>query len=197
MTDRETTVFVVEDETDLADTYAIWLDQADYDVMTAYGGDEALEKLDPAVDVMLLDRRMPNIPGDVVLEEARERAGSYQISMLTAVEPTDDVYDLPFDKYLTKPVTRSEVLDAVERLVVRDSLGDDLNELFQLASKHSALETQSGEEIERARKDLKDRIQDRRSAIRSKLRELDKPEDYFSVIEDPPSTYERSQPPTG
>ncbi|WP_248896749.1 response regulator transcription factor [Haloplanus halobius] len=194
MTDT-VTVLIVEDETDLADTYAIWLEQEEYEVWTAYSGDEALSKLEPAIDVILLDRRMPNIPGDVVLKKAREREGAYQISMLTAVEPNADIFDLPFDEYLTKPVTRTEVLDAVERLVVRDSIEDDLNELFQLASKHSTLATQSNDDIERTQRKIQEEIQDQHETIQSKIQRLDDPEDYFSVIEEPPATYDSHDAP--
>jgi CheY-like chemotaxis protein len=43
-------------------------------VRTAYGGHEALEELSDDVDVILLDRRMPGLSGDEVLEEVRDFA---------------------------------------------------------------------------------------------------------------------------
>ena len=45
MSPDQSTVLVVDDEQDVADLYAMWL-QADYRVLSAYEGDEALEVLD-------------------------------------------------------------------------------------------------------------------------------------------------------
>lgn len=66
------TVLVVDDEPDVADAYAAQLDDQ-YIVSTAYGGDEALERIDVSVDIVLLDRRMPSTSGDEVLERIRNR----------------------------------------------------------------------------------------------------------------------------
>jgi len=57
------TVLVVDDEPDVADAYAAQL-QNEFIVSTAYGGQEALDKIDDSVNVVLLDRRMPGISGD-------------------------------------------------------------------------------------------------------------------------------------
>lgn len=57
--DRQATVLVVDDEKDLADVYAEHLKER-YTVRTEYSGNEALEAMSPDVDVVLLDRRMPD-----------------------------------------------------------------------------------------------------------------------------------------
>ena len=67
MMDDEPTVLVVDDDRQLADLYAAWL-RGEYDVRTAYGGEEAIEAMSGAVDVALVDRLMPRIPGDEVLK---------------------------------------------------------------------------------------------------------------------------------
>ena len=57
----EATVLVVEDEARVADTYAMRLrDRCATTV--AYDGEEALETVNEDVDVILLDRRMPEPP---------------------------------------------------------------------------------------------------------------------------------------
>lgn len=184
--DDERTVLVVDDEDDIADTYAIWLKQNGFDVMTAYSGEEALAQLNPEVDLLLLDRRMPRVPGDVVLEKARQRQGRYQVSMLTAVEPSGDAIDLPFDEYLTKPVTKAEVLDAIERLMVRDSLEDDFRGLFRLSAKYGTLNAREGGDTEPAEAELEERIRSKRQRIDEKLGRLDDPTEAFALI-NPPS----------
>lgn len=58
----------------LADLYTAWL-AADYNVRTAYDGEQALDTYNKTVDVVLLDRRLPIHSGNEVLEELRERPG--------------------------------------------------------------------------------------------------------------------------
>ncbi|WP_423750819.1 response regulator [Salinirarus marinus] len=72
MTDDTATVLIVEDERALVDLFSNWLSD-DFDVRTAYDGEQALAKIDDEVDVVLLDRRMPGLSGDDVLERVRER----------------------------------------------------------------------------------------------------------------------------
>jgi DNA-binding response OmpR family regulator len=183
-TDADTTVLVVDDDEDLADTYAQWLDRSDYDALTAYDGDEALARLGPEVDVLLLDRRMPRISGDRVLERARERPGEHQVSMLTAVEPEPDILDLPFDEYVTKPVDRAELVDVVERLVTRQTLDTDLQELFRLASKLGALKTGTGHDVEQARAELEARMEAKQDRVDEMLQQLDD-EEAMAILQKP------------
>ncbi|SDK10350.1 hypothetical protein SAMN05216226_11827 [Halovenus aranensis] len=50
-TTSETTILLVDDEQDVADAYTAQL-QSDYDTRTAYGGEDALERVDDEVDVV-------------------------------------------------------------------------------------------------------------------------------------------------
>ena len=114
------TVLVVEDEQALIELYVRWL-ESEYDVRTARGGEEALEEFDQAIDMVLLDRLMPGMSGDEVLEAVRERSSECKVAMVTAVEPDFDVLRMGFDDYLTKPIDREELRRTVERLVDIDS----------------------------------------------------------------------------
>jgi DNA-binding response OmpR family regulator len=134
-------VLVVEDEPDLADLYAAWLD-GEYTVRTAYGGQEALEELAPDVDVILLDRRMPGLSGDEVLDKVRDRGIDARVAMVTAVEPDFDIIEMGFDDYLVKPVTRESLLETVERLYTRSSYDSRMQEFFAVSSKMAVLEAE-------------------------------------------------------
>lgn len=135
------TVLVVEDETDLADLYAAWLADT-YDVRTAYGGEDALEKLDEEVAVVLLDRRMPDLSGDDVLAEIRDQELDCRVVIVSAVDPGFDVIGMGFDDYLTKPVDEAELHDAVERMLTRSEYDETLQEYQQLVATRAALEAQ-------------------------------------------------------
>ncbi len=104
---------VVEDEPDLADLYADVL-REEYTVETALDGEAALTTIGKTTDIVILDRRLPNLHGDEVLERIRERGCDCPVVMVTAVDPDLDVADLPFESYLTKPVGTEELLQAVE-----------------------------------------------------------------------------------
>ena len=131
-------VVIVDDEPDLADLYASWL-SAEYAVDTAYDGQEALDILDESVDVVLLDRRMPGMSGDEVLERIREHGLGCGVAMITAVDPDFDILELGFDAYLTKPVAASELTDVTERLLRRAAYADTLREFFAKLSTREAL----------------------------------------------------------
>jgi CheY-like chemotaxis protein len=159
--DERPTVLVVDDEQDVAEAYALWL-SGDYDVRTAHHGQEALEQMDDDVDVILLDRRMPRMSGDEVLQEITKRRYDCLVGMVTAVEPDYDIVDMEFDEYLTKPVTRQEINDTVEGLLALDDRHEDERRAVSLANKRSALESYKNDrELDDERyRELLDRSED-------------------------------------
>ena len=179
------TVLVVEDERALIELYVRWLEGA-YDVRTAEGGQAALEQLDDEVDVILLDRLMPGMSGDEVLVEAKERVPSAKVAMVTAVEPDFDVIAMGFDDYLTKPVEREELLDAIERLLSRSTFAELEQELYALVAKQSALrESKPVEELEESDEfaELEARIHELRREIDDALPEIDDDE-FVAMVRD-------------
>ena len=148
--DTDATVLAVDDEPDLAELYRVYLDPV-YDVRIANGGEEALDAMDESVDVVLLDRRMPEMSGHEVLDAIRGEGYDARVAMLTAVEPDVDIVEMPFDDYKTKPVTKEDLLTLVEVLLHRAAFDERSQEFFALASKKAALEaagTTNSEEYE-------------------------------------------------
>ncbi|MFB6198048.1 MAG: response regulator transcription factor, partial [Halobacteriaceae archaeon] len=80
-------------------------------------GQSALAQLDESIDIALLDRRMPNLTGDEVLAQVRDRDLDVQVAMVTAVDPDFDVIKMGFDDYVVKPVTKSDLFDLVDAAV--------------------------------------------------------------------------------
>ena len=132
------TVLVVDDEPDVADAYAAQL-ESEYIVSTAYGGEEALDKVDASVDVVLLDRRMPDIAGDEVLQKIRDRGLECRVAMVTAVDPDFDIIEMPFDDYVIKPVSRDDLFETVERLLTTSEYESTLRQYYSLTAKHATL----------------------------------------------------------
>jgi DNA-binding response OmpR family regulator len=159
----EGTVLVVDDEPQLAELYSMQLAE-EYEVRTATGGPEALDLVDEEVDVALLDRRMPRMSGDELLDKLRERGIEAKVAMLTAVDPDVDIVDMPFDDYRTKPVAAAELRGLVRMLLLRASNDERSQEFFQLASKKAALETAGKEDTEEYRQ-----LSERMAAVREEI----------------------------
>ena len=141
----EPVVLIVEDERDVAETYELWLEQS-YEVRMAESGDEGLKRLDDSTDVVLLDRRMPGLSGDELLERIRQRGLDCRVAMVTAVDPDFDILEMGFDTYLSKPVREEQLSETVEALLTRSEYDSLLQEYYALVEKRAALEATKGEE---------------------------------------------------
>ena len=139
-----TTVLIVDDEPNVVEAYGLWL-RDEYDIRTAEGGREALDEVDEGVDVVLLDRRMPELSGDEVLEEINGRGLDPRVAMVTAVDPDFDIVDMAFDAYLTKPVTKSDLVETVEQLRSLKEYEAGVRKQFALAEKRAVLEMEMSE----------------------------------------------------
>lgn len=134
-------VLVVDDDEEFAETVKLWLER-EWNVILASDGDEAVEQYGPHVDVVLLDRRMPTMPGDEALRKIREQEGDARIAMVTAVDPRWDIVEMDFDTYLTKPVGEDEITDTVHELFSRAQYAREIQSLFALSSKIGMLQSQ-------------------------------------------------------
>ena len=170
------TVLVVDDEPAIADAHAQWLSE-EYTVKTAYDGEQALEVMDESIDVVLLDRRMPGISGDDVLNTIRDRNYDCRVAMVSAVEPNFDILELGYDTYLVKPVSEADqLLETVETLLRRSQYDGEMQELLALASKKGTLEakkTQSELEEHTEYQRLTDRLDTLYERVSSTTDDLD------------------------
>jgi DNA-binding response OmpR family regulator len=177
-------VLVVDDEQEVADVYALRLHD-EYDSRVAYGGEDALETIDVDVDIVLLDRRMPDISGDEVLAEIRGKGYNCRVIMLTAVDPGLDIVDMPFDDYLCKPVEKEDLVAAIDQQLRIHRYDDRLSEYFEISSKVALLEAElppqeleDSEELAR----LRDRAETLRAEIDETLDEFDDIDQAFQDI---------------
>ncbi|SNZ02875.1 Response regulator receiver domain-containing protein [Natronoarchaeum philippinense] len=180
------TVLIVEDEPDLADLYAAWLEDS-CSVRTAYNGSQALDAIDQVVDVVLLDRRMPGLSGDTVLNTIRDRGLDCRVAMVTAVEPSFDIVEMGFDDYLVKPVSTDDLTSTVDQLLLRSTYDEQLQEFFALASKKAILDKQKTEAELRSSEEyarLEDRLAVLRSDIDDTMAQLDDQNGYSRACRD-------------
>ena len=138
-TTTEATILVVDDDARTADLYAELF--TEYEVLTAYSGEEALVLADETVDVVLLDRSMPMVSGNVVLETIRRRDLDCRVVMVTGTEPDIETLELPFDDYLIKPVSPNRMRDVVARMLDRNACDDAPQEMLMIISRMATLES--------------------------------------------------------
>lgn len=141
------TVLVVEDEHPLRKLYAQWLAEEGCETRQAADGEEALEQWDDDVDAVLLDRRLPELYGDEVLEQARESGHETPVAMVTAVDPDLDLIDMEFDNYITKPIEQQNLYTVVEKLIRTTDIRDSVREFISVGVKVQKLSNQHPDEL--------------------------------------------------
>lgn len=143
-------VLVVEDEEHVANLFVAVLSDH-YDVTHAATGSEAIEILEAdSFDVVLLDRRMPEMSGDRTLEHIEQREIECRVAMVSGVDPDYDVIDMGFDDYLVKPVENDVLVETVDRLLALDEYESIYQELSAKLVKKNVIEVEKPpEELQR------------------------------------------------
>jgi two-component system response regulator AdeR len=180
-------VLIVEDDEDLADFYGKWLADT-YDVRTAYDGEQGLDLYDEDVDIVLLDRRMPGMSGDTVLERIRKTPYDAQVVMVTAITPEFDIVDMAFDDYLVKPVSSEELYETIEELLTLTTYDRRIKKYHALSTKRTMLEASKpsdaiaeSDEYDVLMEELAD-LQDEFEELREEL-DYDQLQNAFRVID--------------
>ena len=65
-------ILIVDDERDVVELLRNYFELSGYDVLFAYDGEKALEKMSQKPDVILLDVNMPKLNGLEVCKKIRE-----------------------------------------------------------------------------------------------------------------------------
>ena len=116
-------ILVVEDVHSLADSIAEGLGNHGFAVDVAYDGLDAATKLDiNRYQVVVLDRDLPGIHGDVLCRMITASDRPTMVLMLTAADTTDDRIsglDLGADDYLSKPFHFTELVLRIRALARR------------------------------------------------------------------------------
>jgi DNA-binding response OmpR family regulator len=117
-------VLVVEDEADIAFPLVRTLEREGYDVSWVESGQQALDSLSGAPEVVILDLGLPDIDGLEVCRRAREAGFEGAIMIVTArAGELDRVVGLDYgaDDYLAKPFGLAELQARVRALLRRTS----------------------------------------------------------------------------
>ena len=124
-------ILVVEDDTNARKLMKAVLQRAEYSVLTAENGEDALQQLDTNhVDLILLDIMMPGMDGYALTNELRAAGNTVPILMVTAKQlPADKRkgFLAGTDDYMTKPVDTEEMLLRIKALLRRSAIISERN----------------------------------------------------------------------
>jgi len=181
--ERKPEILLVDDDPQVLDIYVAYLEDS-YELRTATSGQEALDAISDATDVVLLDRRMPEMSGDEVAETIRERGYDCRVAMVTALTPEVNIVDMGIDDYVVKPATGSKLRNVVDSLLRWEEYDDVLAEYFELASKAAALENRSIPaplELSSEYKALKERLSTLEEEAQAAIEAIDEVEDETNM----------------
>lgn len=115
-------ILIVDDEQEIADLVAVYLENENYQVYKFYTARDALECIDrEKLDMALLDVMLPEVNGFRICRKIRENH-TYPVIMLTAKgEEIDKITGLTLgaDDYITKPFQPLELVARVKAQIRR------------------------------------------------------------------------------
>lgn len=143
-------VLVVEDDRGVRESLGAVLEHQGHEVALCESGEEALERIDPLPDLVILDLNLPGIDGLETCRRIRARRLRVPILMLTARHEIGDRVaglDAGADDYLVKPFALDELLARVRALLRRSAVagasGDEV-EVGDLFIDHSTRAVRRG-----------------------------------------------------
>lgn len=112
MSEIKTTILVVDDDRDIVNAIAKLLETEGYEILKAYDGIDALEKLsENRVQLLIIDVMMPKLDGLSAIMRIRDKKNIPIIVLSAKSEDTDKVLGLSMgaDDYITKPYNPMEL----------------------------------------------------------------------------------------
>ena len=117
----DTKIMICDDESVVHESLRLYFEAEGFEVVDAYDGEEAIQKIDGSVSLLILDIMMPKKSGIEVCREIR-KSSTLPIVMLTAKgEEIDRILGLELgaDDYIVKPFSPREVVARVKAILRR------------------------------------------------------------------------------
>jgi CheY-like chemotaxis protein len=117
-------IVVIDDDQHLRSLLRATLDAAAFEVIEASDGPEARAMLDPLPALVVLDWHLPGTAGGDILREIKQADATLPVIVLTGDARSGEralADSLGADAYLTKPFSPLQLLNTIERLVLKRS----------------------------------------------------------------------------
>ncbi|OBW90648.1 transcriptional regulator [Gallibacterium genomosp. 3] len=114
-------ILLVDDDIEFTNLLAEVLAMESFDVEVVHNGEDALNQLNPSIDLILLDIMMPKLNGIETLKKIRQK---YTTPVLMLTARGDDVdrilgLELGADDYLSKPFNDRELVARIKAILRR------------------------------------------------------------------------------
>ncbi len=113
-------IMIAEDDEDIAELIALYLENDDFQVVQAQNGKEALERFEQMnIDLLIVDLMMPEINGYETIRKIRE-VSQIPILILSAKSMNQDKVlglGIGADMYMTKPFDPLELVAQVKAMI--------------------------------------------------------------------------------
>lgn len=119
-------ILIVEDEEDILELLEYTLQKEGYETIGFLNISDQVEKIleEESIDLILMDRNLPNIEGTTFIKEIREKGYQNPVIYISAKDKDEDILDgfeAYADDYITKPFNIRELCARVKAVIKRSS----------------------------------------------------------------------------
>lgn len=116
-------ILLLEDDLTLSETIVDYLESNDFEIVTAYDGEQASNIIyEQSFDLFLLDVNVPLLNGFELLKQKRDdgvKTPAIYITSLNSINSLEDGYKSGCDDYIRKPFVLKELLFRVQNILKR------------------------------------------------------------------------------
>lgn len=139
-------ILIVDDEENICTFIEAYLKKEGYNTFTANNGSSAIDIFESNdIDLVILDRMIPDISGEEICSHIRIRS-NIPIIMLTAKTELDDKiygFEIGCDDYICKPFSPKELIVRVKAIIKRSNISTNIiqysNELIMNQDSRSVI----------------------------------------------------------
>lgn len=119
--DRKYTILVADDNAEIREVLRVLLESEGYDVVEAINGEDAVNKADENISLIILDVMMPVKDGYKACTEIRDKTMAPILFLTAKTEDSDKTmgFCLGGDDYMVKPFSFAEIVARVKALLRR------------------------------------------------------------------------------
>jgi two-component system response regulator HydG len=125
-------ILIIDDDVDICTLLKRFLERKDYEVITAFKGEEGVSKaLKEDVDLVLTDFRLPDKDGLTIIKEIKAKKQKLPIIVITGYSDVNQAVksiQLGAHEYVTKPIYPEEILlkidEAIKKEVIDEKVAD-------------------------------------------------------------------------
>lgn len=120
--DAKIKVLIADDEVEICELLQMFLEAKGYEVLTANSGKDAITSVKANTpNVLLLDKRIPDMDGLDILRAIRQFNNTLKVIMVTGADLDDEIKatmaELHVLGYLHKPILPDEVCEALAKVL--------------------------------------------------------------------------------